>query len=183
MVKLAKRLLSVEDYHLMAKVGILPERGIELVNGEILETSPIGSKHAALVDKIKDLIVAQLQRSVIVRAQNPIEISNNSEPEPDIVVVKYKEDYYAEKHPQPEDVFLLIEVADSSLGYDQEIKLPLYAKAGIPEYWIINLEANRIEAYRKPGKEVYKFSEIAEVGDTIKAEFIDFTIEVKAILS
>ena len=136
----------------MAEVGILSrDDRVELIRGQILQMSPIGSKHAACVDKIN----AFLQQSIaldlaIIRVQNPVQLGKYSEPEPDIAVLKPNPDFYANNHPQAKDILLIIEVADTSLDYDKEVKVPLYAKAGIPEYWILNLEKGEIEAYSKP---------------------------------
>lgn len=138
------------DYHKMGEAGILPERGIELINGEIIEMSPIGSRDAATVDRISNLLTHLLFRKAIIRVQNPIGINHISEPEPDISILKYQPDFYKNKHPQPEVVLLEIEVADTSISYDREVKLPLYAGAGIREYWLINLGKEQIEVHTEP---------------------------------
>lgn len=181
-VKLKRRLLSVEDYHLMGKVGILNEKGIELINGEIIEMSPIGSKHAAIVEKIKDLLVIFLHKKAIVRVQNPIFTNKFSEPEPDLAIVKFRTDYYIDHHPKPEETFLVIEIADSSLEYDREVKLPIYALAGIPEFWIINLKDKQIEIYTVPSDNIYKEKKLATLEDVVIANSIDFSLAVRDVL-
>jgi len=149
-VQVSKRLITVSDYHKMGEAGILPEKGIELINGEIIEMSPIGSRHAAMVDKTSNLLTHLLFRKAIIRVQNPIGINPISEPEPDIAILKYQSDFYKNKHPQPEDVLLVIEIADTTTTYDREVKLPLYAEAGIREYWLVNLKKEQIEVHTEP---------------------------------
>ena len=173
-VRLKRRLLTVEEYHRMGEVGILQEKGLELIKGEIIEMSPIGSKHAALVEKLKTQLLIALHGKVNVRVQNPIIIGDFSEPEPDIAVVKFRPDYYAESHPKAEDTFLVIEVADSSLEYDQEIKLPLYASAGVPEVWILDFSNQKIEVYHSPFSDSYQSKKILRLNDEVSAQKIDF---------
>lgn len=177
-VKLQKRLINVDEYHLMGKVGILKEKGIELIEGEIVKMSPTGSNHSACVSVLIDLLTEvrllnKLKKDIILRVQDPVRLDDFSEPEPDIVIVKYKSDYYRQELPQPKDVLLLIEVADTTLESDREIKVPLYAKAGIPEYWIINLEAQQIEVYHTPKLGIYQQVTIFGVKDEVKAQFND----------
>ncbi|MEZ4995764.1 MAG: Uma2 family endonuclease [Saprospiraceae bacterium] len=151
-----KRLTDVQEYHRMFEVGILTEADrLELINGEILEMSPIGNRHAATVDRIGNYLAYHLYQKAIVRVQNPIITDSLSEPEPDITILRLREDYYRDQHPGAEDVLLLIEVADSSINYDREIKLPLYARAGIPVYWIVDIEEERVEVYTMPAGERY----------------------------
>lgn len=149
--KIGKRLFSVDDYHRMAETGILNEDDrVELIEGEIVEMNPIGSRHAASVERVGDLLKEAVGGRAMVRLQNPIQLSRRSEPQPDVALVKRRADYYAEAHPRPADVLLLIEVADASIANDRNIKLPLYARAGIPEVWLIDLEAQVVEVHRDP---------------------------------
>ncbi|NUO01449.1 MAG: Uma2 family endonuclease [Saprospiraceae bacterium] len=149
-VQASKRLITVSDYHKMGEAGILPERRIELINGEIIEMSPIGSRNAAMVDKISNLFTHLLFRKAIVRVQNPIGINHITEPEPDIAILKYRSDFYKNDHPQPEDVLLVIEISETTLTYDRDVKLPLYADAKIGEYWLVNLKKEQIEVHTEP---------------------------------
>lgn len=178
-VVLKRRLLTVDEYHLMGEVGILNDRGIELINGEIIEMSPIGSRHAAIVEKVKDLLVIHLQGKAIVRVQNPLITSTLSEPEPDIAVVKFRSDYYLENHPKSEDTYLIIEVADSSLEYDREIKLPLYASDGISEVWIMDLNSKQIEVYHSPQNDKYQHSKVISLEEKLSAQLLDFSALAK----
>jgi Uma2 family endonuclease len=164
----AKRLINVDEYYRMAEVGILTEHDqVELIHGEIIKMSPIGSKHMAIVNRLNKLLHEQLSGEVIVSIQNPVKINDLNVPEPDITLLKYREDYYAEKHPEPKDILLVIEVSDTTFAFDKEIKLPLYASAGIPEFWLINIEKKEIEVHKMPADDVYKNITLHRKGDTI----------------
>ena len=180
-VQLKRRLITVEEYHKMGEVGILQESGIELINGEIIEMSPIGSKHAATVDKISSLLTIQLEGKAIVRVQNPVVISAFSEPEPDISIVKYRNDFYTNQLPNAEDALLIIEVADTSIEYDREVKLPIYAEAGIPEYWLIDLAGRQVEAYSEPSGKLYKLRRLVSAEDELIAEALELKLPVRTI--
>lgn len=174
-----RQLFTVEDYYKMAEVGILkPTDRVELINGEIIQMSPIKSLHASVVTWLGEELNFQLRGKATVRIQNPIRIDTYSEPEPDIAVVKYKKDKYRNQHPTGEDVYLVIEVADTTLMKDRTIKKQLYAAVGIPEYWIINLKAKQIEVYRQPSGKGYTIEKIAKTGETLAAQGIDFEVEV-----
>lgn len=177
-----RQLFTVKEYYKMAEVGILmPTDRVELINGEIIQTSPIKSPHANSITIIEEILYEQLIKKVTIRTQNPISISNLSEPEPDIAVVKYGRNRYSNQHPKPEDTFLLIEVSDSTLKYDRKIKTQLYAKASIPEYWIINIPDKQIEVFKKPKNGVYTETFIYQDKESIEAEKIKFKISVDDI--
>jgi hypothetical protein len=156
-VEIKRRRFDVHDYYRMAKAGILHEDDrVELIEGEILEMAPIGSRHMGCVDRLNWLLSQQLiPAETIVHIQGPVRLSTDSEPQPDLAVLRYRDDFYTLRHPGADEVFLLVEVADSSLDYDTEVKVPLYARAGIPEVWVIDLNARAIEVYRKPSAEGY----------------------------
>ncbi|MBK6904860.1 MAG: Uma2 family endonuclease [Saprospirales bacterium] len=146
----------VADYHRMAELQFFPTgQRIELLDGEIVEMSPINSKHASTVGRLAKLLILLLQDQAFVNIQNPVALDEFSEPEPDLWVAKSRPDFYKNAHPRPEDILFLIEVADSSLAKDRTIKLPLYAAAGIPETWIVNLEEECVEIYTEPSAEGY----------------------------
>ncbi|MDP5016840.1 Uma2 family endonuclease [Anabaena sp. UHCC 0187] len=148
--------LNVSQYHQMSEVGIFSENDkVELINGEIIEMSPIGRRHAACVDRINRLFSNILGIKVIVRVQNPIILNNLSEPEPDIALLQPRADFYESGHPEPKDIFLLIEVADSSLEYDRDVKIPLYASSGITEVWLVDIYEQVIIIYRYPSENGY----------------------------
>jgi Uma2 family endonuclease len=148
--------LSFADYQRMAEAGILTEDSrVELIEGVIVDMSPIGSHHAGLVGQIVRLLAGE-PTSAMLWIQSPIRLGNYTEPEPDIVLLKPRNDFYKKSLPQPEDILLLIEVADSSVDYDRKIKIPLYAEHGVPEVWLIDLNLNQIEIYLEPSKDGFR---------------------------
>lgn len=175
---------SVADYYQMAEMGILArDERVELIEGEIIRMSPIGSRHAACVDCLSDLIRDQLGRSVIVRVQNPVRLDEFSEPEPDISVLRRRSDYYRRRHPLPEDVLLIVEVSDTTFEFDRDVKLPLYAQAGIPEVWLVHLDKNVIEVHSQPVNGSYKtVRRCKRRQDVVSATISKLTLGVNAIL-
>ena len=150
-VQVVKRSFTVAEYRRMVEVGILSESDrVELIDGEVFEMSPIREPHAASVDVLNEVVRDRLGHSVIVRVQGPIQLDDFSEPQPDISILKRRDDFYRHAHPRPEDVLLVIEVSDTTLEYDGKVKVPLYARAGIPETWVVNLPEERIEVYSDP---------------------------------
>jgi len=134
MLTLPRKKFAIEEYHQIITSGVLKEDYlIELINGEIFEMSPVGFKHASCVKKINYLFAEKLGSKVIIGVQDPIKLNNNSEPQPDIVLLKPRKDFYANDHPTVEDIFLLIEVADSSIDYDRTFKIPIYAENKVQE--------------------------------------------------
>ena len=123
---------------------------VELLRGEVYQMSPIGPKHVFAVMRLDHRLKEALGNRALVAVQSPLRLSEDSEPEPDLMVLKPPLERYAERLPTPEDVLLLIEMADTSLPFDQEVKLPLYAEAGIPEVWLVNLQENLLEVHRDP---------------------------------
>ncbi len=143
--------LSVADYHHMGEVGILgPELRTELIEGEIIEMTPIGPTHGGTVNLLGSILLNAVRNEVIVSIQNPIRLDDYSEPQPDLAVLRRKADFYRSAHPGPADILLIIEVADTTLRYDRDVKLPLYARAGIPEAWLVDLQGCGLTACRKP---------------------------------
>ena len=160
--------LTVEQYYKMAEVGILGiDQRTELIDGEIIEMSAIGTKHAICVSNLSEILTLRTIQIAHVRQQNPIHLSDRSEPQPDIALVKRPSSLYLDCHPRPEDIFLIIEVSDSTLKYDREIKIPLYAKAGIPEVWITNIEEQIFEVYKSPNQDSYEHMQIYGKGEVI----------------
>lgn len=155
-----KRLFTVDEFHRMAEARVFGEDDrLELIAGEIVEMTPIGSRHAACVDRLARQLQQQTGATTIVRVQSPIVLGADSEPQPDISVLRYRSDFYRDRHPGPGDVLLVIEVADTSIIIDRGTKLPLYARAGIAEVWIVDLTAAAVEVYRQPGPEGYRETE------------------------
>jgi Uma2 family endonuclease len=156
-VSTPRRLFTVDEYERMIQAGIFAEDDrLELIDGEILTMSPIGSRHAACVRRLQRLFTQQLADQVFIDVQNPLLLDDHSEPQPDVVLLKDRPDLYATEHPRPEDVFLVVEVADTSLAYDRETKVPAYAGSGIPEVWLVDLTAAAIEVYRSPSSNGYQ---------------------------
>lgn len=148
---------TVAEYHHHIERGAFrPEDRIELIEGELIDMPPIGPDHAASIDRLNSELNYRLFRKTIVRVQNPITLDDHSEPEPDIVLARWREDFYRHGHPGPEDCLLLIEVADSSLDYDRLVKVPLYARHWIPEVWLIDLVHLCVEVYRDPDGKKYR---------------------------
>lgn len=163
-----KHRFTVEQYSKMGEVGIFGmEQRMELIEGEIIEMSPIGAKHAGSINRLNRIFASLVGNQAIISIQNSIRINNYSEPQPDIAILYWREDFYVESLPLPSEVFLLIEVADSTLKYDREVKAIIYAKAGIPELWIANLEAQIFEVYRQPSDTGYQQVQIYGKGEVI----------------
>src|SRR6266571_3346407 len=158
---LAHRRFTVDEYHRMAETGILAEDDrVELLDGEIVEMSPIGPRHAATVMRLDHLFNRLVGDRAFVSPQNPVRLDRYSEPEPDIAPVRPRADFYAAEHPSPRDTLLIVEVADTSLKYDRHTKLPSYARAAVPEVWLVDLTADRVERYREPRGEAYTDQQI-----------------------
>jgi Uma2 family endonuclease len=175
--------LTVEQYYKMAEVGILKEdQRTELIEGEIIEMSAIGTKHAICVSNLSEILTLRTIQIAHVRQQNPVHLSDRSEPQPDIALVKRPSSLYVDCHPKAADIFLLIEVSDSTLKYDREIKIPLYAKAGIPEVWIANIEEQVFEVYKSPNQDHYEQVKLYGKGELIPMSmFADIAIAVDEI--
>ncbi len=142
---------TVADYHKMGEVGLLAEDArVELIEGEIVEMAPIGSPHGGKVNRFVHTFSKYLGNKVMIAPQNPVVLGYHSEPQPDIALLKWRDDYYEKAHPQPEDVFLVIEVSDSTVRYDRDVKIPLYARHGIMEAWLLDIPNQGLEVYRNP---------------------------------
>jgi Uma2 family endonuclease len=176
---------SVADYYRMAETGVLkPGARVELLDGKIIDMSPIGPFHGGLVNRLNRLFNKLAKGRWLVSAQNPLRLDHHSEPEPDLMLVKPAPDDYTSGHPQPEDVFLLIEVSDTTLDYDREEKLPAYGRAGIPEVWILNLNEKTIEVYREPHFTGYGVTQVLRAGQqAVPLAFPDAVVDVAELLS
>jgi len=168
----------------MIEAGILSAADrVELIDGEVVEMSPIGSRHAACVDRLNQILNRLVSDRFIVRVQNPICLDDYSEPQPDLCLLQPRADFYAQTHPTPADVLLVVEVADSSAGFDREVKLPLYAQDAVPEVWIINLPADIVEIYSQPAGGKYQKSQELQRGEVIKSETISqISLDANAVL-
>lgn len=178
-----RRVFTVEEYHQMAQAGILrKEDRIELIDGAILVMSPIGLRHQACVDRLTGFFARELGLRAIVRVQGSIRLDDRSEPEPDLAVLQPRTDY--DTHPaRPDCVYWVVEVMETSASYDRGYKLGVYARAGIPEVWLVDLKQGRVEVYRQPSMEGYLESRPYPRGQMVSPEaFPDFTLAVDAIL-
>jgi Uma2 family endonuclease len=182
-VQLNRHKISVSDYYRMAASGIIMEDDrIELLNGEMIEMSPIGPSHTAHVKAINRVLSKLLEGQAIIGVQDPIVLDNLSEPVPDISVLKWRADDYLLAHPTPKEVLLVIEVADSSINIDRSIKLPIYAAAGISDYWIINLPEKKIELFSNPLGAVYQAISESTIDDEVTLPVFNLRISVKSLL-
>jgi len=165
---------SVETYHKMADTGILkPTDRVELIEGKIITMSPMKSAHAACVDRLGDILKHIIPFKVNVRQEKAITLGTHSEPEPDIAVVKFREDYYEAAHPTAVDIFIAIEVSLTTQKYDRETKIPLYASYGIPEAWIVDLKKKVIEIHQKPVGDSYTTKTTYKMTDTLTSNIIE----------
>lgn len=147
----AQHRFTVEEYERMAEVGILdPDARVELLDGQVVEMAPIGSRHAARVANLQRLFDRHLQVEAIVWVQNPIRVDDYAQPHPGVALLREREGSYVDAHPRSEDVLLLIEVADTTLTSDRDLKVPLYGRGGIRETWLVNLPDDCIEVFTKP---------------------------------
>lgn len=183
-VQLLRRQFTVVQYHQMVEAGILAEDDrVELLEGEIIEMSPIGRRHAACVNRLVRLFSQRLGDRVIVAAQNPIQLSDRSEPQPDIALLQPKADFYEAGHPQPQDILLLVEVADTTVEFDREIKIPLYAKSGVREVWLVDLHESAIAIYREPSLSGYRQVQQLQRGQNLTVQAIaDVSLAVEEVL-
>lgn len=151
----ARYKLSIEDYHKLGEAGILDEDSrVELIEGDLIEMAPIGIPHMRCVNRLTRILVTAAGESAVVSVQNPVALPPRSEPQPDFALLKPTAEN-AERVPHPEDVLLVVEVADTTLAYDRKTKLPLYARAGIVEVWIVDVQSQTIETFRSPGPSGY----------------------------
>lgn len=172
---------TVAEYHRMAETGMLsPDARVELIDGEIIDMAPIGPVHAGIVDQLNSLMVQAVGGAAIVRVQNPVELSERSEPEPDLMLLRPRPDFYKRAQPKPTDVLLAIEVADSTLVRDRDVKRPLYARHGIPEYWIVDVGGERVLIFREPVGDGYARE---STPDNVRAVPIDALDGVRIDLS
>ena len=159
---------TVQQYYLMQEAGVFAKGDrYELINGEIREMSPISKKHAVCVARLTKNFERKLGDQTIIWTQNPIHLSDQSEPQPDLAILKLRDDFYASALPTPDDILLIIEVADSTIAYDRDVKAPLYAVNGISELWLFDVNQQIIEEYSQPSASGYKRMQRYEQGDTL----------------
>lgn len=181
---LTEHRFTVDEYHRMGQAGVFHEDDrVELIRGRIVEMTPIGPEHAGCVDYLAHVLGQGLASRAMVRVQNPVILDRHVEPQPDLALLRPRPDFYRDAHPGPADILLIVEVADSSLQYEREEKLPLYAEAGIPEVWLVNLAGEVIESYREPRGGRYQAARVISRGqDVVPLAFPDLSLQVDDIL-
>ena len=179
-----RRKFTVAEYYAMAEAGILTEKDrVELLDGDVVVMAAVSSRHAACVDWLARTLIPTLMETTIVRVRGPVRLNDRSEPEPDITLLARRDDFYASAHPGPQDVLLLIEVADSTLESDRDVKRQLYARAGIPEVWIVNLQDRRVETYTELEGDEYSSVRYYGSGENVAPlSFPDIALEVDRII-
>jgi hypothetical protein len=181
-----KHLITIAEYYKMGEDGILGDsygcgsRRTELINGEIIEISPIGRLHAGCVNRLNNIFATRLSGLAVVAIQNPVPLNNNSEPQPDLAILRYRQDFYSLAHPTPADVLLIIEVSDTTLKFDREVKVPLYASEGIIEVWIVNLQDRVLERYWQLEQGEYQNIQTYGMGESLS--ILDLAIAVDEML-
>lgn len=183
-IELPRRRFTVEEYYRMGEAGILgPADRVELIEGEIVNKPVIGPRHAACVAELTRRFVLAAGDRAVLWPQNPVTISRDSVPEPDIALLWPRRDRYASDVVRPQDVLLVVEVADTSYRYDREVKVRLYARAGIAETWIVDLERDRVEVFRQPGSSDYgSIERVARGGSVAPLAFPDLVVAVDSAL-
>jgi Uma2 family endonuclease len=177
-----RRRFTVEEYHRMGEAGILRnDERVELIEGEIVEMNPIGSRHAACVRVLTRLLGRSLGEGLLLDVQNPVRLDGGLESQPDLAVIRARD--YRESLPGPEDALLVIEVSDNTLGYDRDVKLSLYAKAGIREAWIVDLPNEAIERHNDPSDDGYRRMERTGRGRSLTSEALpNLTLQTDTVL-
>jgi Uma2 family endonuclease len=183
-VVMQRHRLTVDEYYRMAEVGILPpDARVELIDGEVIDVAPMKSRHAWAVNRLAARLHDAARGHALVTCQTPLRLGEYSEPEPDLMLVKPRAEGYATEHPTAADVLLLVEVADTSIDYDLRIKLPMYARSGVPEVWIVDLANGRVHFFRRPAAGRYADATDSErPGPTAVAALPGVTIDLGALL-
>ncbi len=182
--QLAKHWITVDEYERMGEAGIFhPDARLELLEGEIYQMSPIGIPHASCVKFLSTLLNRLFNGKLLVSVQDPVRLSDLSEPQPDVALLRWRDDFYRRAHPTPADVRLVIEVADTTVETDRSYKMPLYARAGIPEAWLVNLPEERIELFAEPAGGVYQINRIFSRGEEVQSPGVaDLRVGVSDVL-
>ncbi len=183
-LQLTKRRFTVFEYHQMAQAGILGEDDrVELIDGEVTEMVPIGRRHSGCVNRLNELFVKTFAGYAVVSVLNPIVLGDYTEPQPDLAILKPRSDFYAGGHPIPEYILLLVEVGEASADLDRRLKMPLYARSGIAEVWLVDLEQETVTIYRDPAPGGFRTAQVVRRGEQLAPlAFPDHSFEVATIL-
>lgn len=181
---MTRRRFNVDDFYRMAEAGILQYGSrVELIEGEIIEMAAMGDPHAGGTNRLNRVFTGRLGEQVVVSVQNPVRLSPLSEPQPDLMLLLPRADFYATSKPAPADVLLLIEISDTTLRYDRDVKVPLYAAAGIAEVWIVDLQSDRLRVFHGPDAGEYRHIELFARGATVSPQsFPELQLSVDEIL-
>lgn len=184
MPALATHRFTVEEYYRMAETGVLrPDARVELLDGEIVDMMPIGPFHAGTTNRLAKHFIRLGGDRWAVSIQSPLRLNQQSEPQPDLMLLKPEKDDYTKRHPGPDDVFLLVEVADSTLAMDRSQKIPAYGRAGVREVWLVNLVARTVEVHREPHFTGYGSVTVLGAGESARPEaFPDVAVDIAALL-
>ena len=179
-----KHLLTVEVYHKMGKAGLFAgNQRVELIDGEIFDMAPIGPPHGSIVDRLNERFVLAATKKAIVRVQNPIRLGDLSEPEPDLCLLRRVDDFYATSTPVAQDVYLVVEVAETSLRHDRDVKAALYSRHGIPEFWLIDLPNRQVMVFRTPTADGYQdIATLTEPGSLPVQALEDLDLDLSGLL-
>ena len=170
LTEIQRHVFTVDEFARMGEAGVFAEEDrVELIDGEICEMTPIGPRHAVVVNVLAELLITRLAGKAYVSIQNPVRLDRHTEPQPDLTVARRRLDAYADRHPEAGDILLVVEVADSSLRYDRVEKVPRYGRADIPETWLVNLSAETVTVYTGPGPGGYANEQIRRRGEVIAA--------------
>jgi Uma2 family endonuclease len=168
--QLEKYRITTAEYERMGVAGIFsPDARLELLEGSIFELPPIAPPHAAGVTRLSMLFHRLFDREFIISTQHPVRLDNYSEPQPDVALLRWRDDFYRKAHPTPADVLLVVEVADSTVETDRSYKVPLYARAGIPEAWLVNLPEERVELFADPAGGAYQVNRTFSRGEDVES--------------
>ncbi len=183
-VEIAKYSFTAEEFERMGEAGILREDArLELIEGGICAMSPVGSAHAACVKFLSGLVNRLFGGTFIIGVQDPVRLNDFSEPQPDVSLLRWRDDYYRGAHPKPADVLLVIEVADTTVLTDRSVKMPLYARAGIPESWLVNIPEGQVEIYSDPTDGAYRRVEVFGRGAEARSHTVEgFAVGVRELL-
>lgn len=153
--------ITVDQYHRMGETGVLaPDARVELIEGEIIDMAPIGADHGSVVDQLTSLLVKAVGERAVVRVQGAVRLDQRSEPQPDVALLRPRADRYRGHQPLPQDLLLLVEVSDTTLRYDRDLKVPLYARHAIPEVWLFDLQQAHLLRYRSPEGGQYRLGDV-----------------------
>ena len=174
---------SVDEYYQMIELGLLKDyEKAEIIEGELIQKMPTGDRHAFIVNTLNRFFIRNVSDEVLVSIQNPVRLSDYNEPEPDITLADLTK-YDGKRHPRPSETLLIVEVSDSTLKYDRDTKLALYAEAEIPEVWIVNLKNNIVEVHQKPSIGICQLAQIYKSGEIVRSAILpNLEIEVDKIL-